>query len=222
MSTQNIYKRVLEIGSECLECGISFNDLKKRLKDENFDVENECLNRCLREWFFSSFFHEETVCSKGTSSIKDLDKHQNCNFILKSETCLRILSYEEADRSHQLIEELTQQTSLYQSQVGLLQNQLSLSQTSVINSVKDSKQARTYAISALFVSGVFGIFTILTYFGIEYPKDVSKEQLKLISLQEQQLLKQDLLLKSINQIHSDIQVYCQQNKDFVDKITDGK
>jgi hypothetical protein len=48
--------RVLEIGSECLECGISFTDLKQRLKDEGFDVDNECLNRCLREWFFNSFF----------------------------------------------------------------------------------------------------------------------------------------------------------------------
>lgn len=217
MSTQNIYKRVLEIGSEYLECGISFNTLKERLKEEDFDVDNTCLNRCLREWFFSSFFHEETVCNHGNSSIKDLDKHLGCNFILKAETCLRILSYEEAEKSNQLVEQLTQQTRLYQSQVGLLQSQLSLAQTSIDNSKEDSKSARIYAILALVVSGVFGLFSVLTYFGIEYPKDVPQEQLKLITLQEQQLIKQDSLIKALHQIHNDVQIYSQQHKVFESK-----
>lgn len=222
MSTQNIYKRVLEIGSECLECGISFNTLKERLKEEDFDVDNTCLNRCLREWFFSSFFHEETVCNHGNSSIKDLNKHLGCNFILKAETCLRILSYEEAEKSNQLVEQLTQQTSLYQSQVQLLQSQLSLAQTSVENSETDSKSARTYAILALVVSALFGLFSVLTYFGIEYPKDVPQEQLKLITLQEQQLIKQDSLIKALHQIHNDVQTYSQQHKVFESKKVSDK
>lgn len=207
MSAQNIYKRVLEIGSECLECGISFNDLKQRLKDENFDVENECLNRCLREWFFNSFFHEETVCSHGNSSIKDLDKHLTCNFILKAETCLRILSYEEAEKSNELISQLTQQTSLYQSQVGLLQSQLSLAQTSIENSKEDSKWANRFAITALIASAFFGVFGALTYFGIEYHKEPSNVELTLDKLQVQQKGMQDSLQSVKKQIRTDIQVY---------------
>ena len=53
---ENIYRRVLEIGSECLTCGISFNQLKERLTDEGYDLENDCLERCLREWFLIHFF----------------------------------------------------------------------------------------------------------------------------------------------------------------------
>lgn len=217
MSTQNIYKRVLEIGSECLECGISFTDLKQRLKDEDFDVDNECLNRCLREWFFNSFFHEETVCTHGNSSIKDLDKHLGCNFILKAETCLRILSYEEAEKSNQLVEQLTQQTGLYQSQVQLLQSQLSLAQTSIINSEKDSKSARKFSITAIILSlifGLFGVFDMLTYFGINYKEQDKTLENKLNIIQEQQQSTLDSMQSLKYQIHNDIQVYSRQSKEL--------
>ena len=110
----------------------------------------------------------------------------------------------------------------YQEQIDLLQSQLSLAQTSIENSKEDSKSARNYAISALIVSGVFGIFGVLTYFGIEFPKDASQEQLKLITLQEQQLIKQDSLIKVSSQIHSDIQVYSRQSKDFENKKASDK
>lgn len=222
MSTQNIYKRVLEIGSECLECGISFNDLKQRLKDEGFDVDNECLNRCLREWFFSSFFHEEAKCIKGEYKIEELDKHLTCNFILKAETCLRILSYEEAENSNRLVEQLTQQTSLYQAQVELLQSQLSLAQTSIENSKKDSKSARSFAIWALIVSALFGLPDACTYFKIEYKPNETIFQNTSLRLQEQQLSKQDSLLKALNQIHNDIQVYYLQSKELGHKKVSDK
>jgi len=226
MLTQNIYQRVLAIGSECLECGISFNRLKQRLKEEGFDVDNECLNRCLREWFYNSFFHEEAKCNKGEYKIEELDKHLTCNFILKAETCLRILSYEEAEKANQLIEQLTQQTALYQSQVGLLQSQLSLAQTSIENSKEDSKSARKFAIWALVVSalfGVLGIFDGLNYFGLNYKVEDKKYENTVIQLQEQQLLKQDSLIKSINQIHSDIQVHFPQSKNSVrNRVSDKR
>ncbi|AMA49468.1 hypothetical protein [Flavobacterium covae] len=215
MPTQNIYQRVLEIGSECLECGISFNQLKERLKEEGFETENDCLDRCLREWFFNSFFHEEMVCDHGNMTIHTLKDHYGCNFILKAETCLRILSYEEAEKSNQLVEQLTQQTALYQYQVQMLQSQLSLAQTSIENSEKDSKSARSFAIWALILSaifGVLGIFDALTYFGINYREEDKKYESTILQSQEQQLLKQDSLLKSINQIHNDIKVYSLQSK----------
>jgi hypothetical protein len=213
---ENIYRRVLEIGSECLTCGISFKQLKERLTDEGYDLENDCLERCLREWFFNSFFHEEMVCSHGTSSIHNLDDHYDCNFILKSDTCLKILSYQESEKSNRLIEQLSEQTVLYQSQVEILQNQLNLAQTSVDNSKEDSKSARKFAISALIVSalfGSFGIFSALTYFGISYIEEDNQLENKLIQLQELHITKQDSLNKSINQIHNDIQTYYFHSQD---------
>src|SRR5690606_22353908 len=151
-------------GSECLECGISFNQLKERLKEENFDVENSCLDRCLREWFHNSFFHEEATCSHGTSSIHSLKEHIDCTYILKAETSLRILSFQEAEKSNELVNQLTQQTPLYQKQVEIMQGQLTLAQSSIESSKKEAKSARYFAISALIVSALFGLFTVLTYF----------------------------------------------------------
>jgi hypothetical protein len=225
MATQNIYKRVLEIGSECLECGISFNELKERLKKEEFEIENECLDRCLREWFFNSFFHEEMVCKHGNMTIHTLKDHYSCNFILKAETCLRILSYEEAEKSNQLVEQLTQQTYLYQSQVQLLQSQLSLAQTSITNSEKDSKSARKFSITAIILSlifGLFGVFDMFTYFGIDYKEQDRTIENKLDTIQEQQQSTLDSMQSLKNQIHSDIQVLHQQSKELGRKKVSGK
>ncbi len=97
-----IYKRVLEIGSECITCGISFNDLYQRLQDEGFEFdEGGCLKRCLREWFWCSFFHEEAHCVNDNTKvdIKKLDKHLNCNFILKAESCMKLLTFKEAENN---------------------------------------------------------------------------------------------------------------------------
>ena len=88
-------------------------------------------------------------------------------------------------------------------------------QTSIDNSKNDSKSARKFAIWALVVSalfGVFGIFDSLNYFGVSYTTADKKFENKSIQLQEQQLSKQDSLLKSINQIHNDIRAYSPRNK----------
>lgn len=134
----------------------------------------------------------------------------------------KVIYYSQIASSELHNRQLSRQTTLYQSQVQLLQSQLSLVQTSIENSETDSKSARSYAISALVVSGIFGLFSVLTYFGIEFPKDVPQEQLKLITLQEQQLIKQDSLIKSLHQIHNDVQTYSQQHKVFESKKVSGK
>ena len=221
MATQNIYKKVLEIGSECIECGISFNDLKKRLKNEGFDIDNECLNRCLREWFFNSFFHEETVCDKGSSSIKELDNHLDCNFILKAETCLRILSYEEAEKSNELVSQLNQQTELYQSQVELLQSQLTLAQSSITESKKESKSARNFAIWALIASAFFGLPDALTYFNIKPSEDISEVQMLQkgqLNLLEQQKATQDSIKSLKSLISKNTSISQQKIKDSTNKV----
>lgn len=97
---ENIYRRVLEIGSECLTCGISFNELKERLIDEGYQFDDGgCLERCLREWFFNSFFHEEMACKHGTYNFNELNKHLTCNFIMKSDSCMKLLTFKEAENN---------------------------------------------------------------------------------------------------------------------------
>lgn len=95
-----IYKRVLEIGSECITCGISFNQLYHRLKyHENFEFdENGCLERCLRQWFWHSFFHEEAHCPD-VNDVKEIDNHLDCGFILKAESCMKLLTFKESEQN---------------------------------------------------------------------------------------------------------------------------
>lgn len=118
--------------------------------------------------------------------------------------------------------QLLEQTKLYQSQIKLLQTQLDLAQKSIDNSKKDSKSARSFAIWALVVSALFGLPDACTYFKIEYRPNETTYQDTSLQLQERQLSKQDSLLKSLNQIRNDIQVYGQQSKELGHKKVYGK
>lgn len=126
----------------------------------------------------------------------------------------KIIYYSEIAISELHNRQLLKQTKLYQSQVSLLQSQLSLAQTSIENSKKDSKSARSFAIWALIVSALFGLPDACTYFKIEYKPNETTFQNTSLQLQEQQISKQDSLLKALNQIHNDIQVYPQQYKEL--------
>lgn len=111
--------------------------------------------------------------------------------------------------------QLLEQTKLYQSQIKLLQSQLSLAQTSIQNSEKDSKSARKFSISAIILSlifGLFGVFDMLTYFGINYKEQDKTLENKLNIIQEQQQSTLDSMQSLKYQIRNDIQVYGRQSK----------
>ncbi len=100
-----LYKRVLEIGSENILKGISFNELFHILKyHENFSIEEDsCLERCLREWFWNSFFHEEAHCLKN-SNVNTLDEHLDCSFILNADSCIKLMSFKESENNKKATE----------------------------------------------------------------------------------------------------------------------
>ncbi len=157
---------------------------------------------------YSDYTDEELI-----DKIKELSN--KLAYIEHIENINKVIYYSQIASSELHNRQLFRQTTLYQSQVKLLQSQLSLAQTSIDNSKNDSKSARKFAIWALVVSalfGVFGIFDALNYFGVSYTTADKKFENKSIQLQEQQLSKQDSLLKSINQIHNDIRAYSPRNK----------
>lgn len=164
---------------------------------------------------YSDFTDEELIdkIKELSNKLADIEHIENIN---------KVIYYSQIASSELHNRQLLKQTTLYQSQVGLLQSQLSLAQTSIENSKVDSKWANRFAITALVTSAFFGIFGALTYFGIEFPKESSKVELKLEVLQEQQISKQDSLLKSINQIHNDIQMHFPQIKDSSNKKSSDK
>ena len=145
---------------------------------------------------YSDYTDEELI-----DKIKELSN--KLAYIEHIENINKVIYYSQIASSELHNRQLFRQTTLYQSQV------------SIDNSKNDSKSARKFAIWALVVSalfGVFGIFDALNYFGVSYTTADKKFENKSIQLQEQQLSKQDSLLKSINQIHNDIRAYSPRNK----------
>src|SRR5688572_5573474 len=99
-----LYLRILQLGRENLTQGLKFNSLISILKGEGYTI-NNCTNRSIREWFYNSFFHEEAHCQNGNyANVQELDKHKNCGFVLKADTCMKLLQYEEAEKSNKQIE----------------------------------------------------------------------------------------------------------------------
>lgn len=148
----NLYLKILEIGRDNLEMGLSFNELIDYLKKDGF-ILNECWERTLREWFYTSFFHEEAHCSKyGTNPYTDvtsLNEHLGCNFILKGESCMRLLQY----------------------------YQVKSADKSSADAKTQALTARNIAVAALIVSALFGFPDALTYVGITMTKTYEQEQI---------------------------------------------
>ena len=98
---EELYLKMLTIGTECVSCGISFNDLKSRLKEAGYTFDDNYLEHCLKEWFYMSFFHEEAHCkgSGGYTNVGQLKCHMDCHFTIKAEACMRLLTFKESENN---------------------------------------------------------------------------------------------------------------------------
>ncbi len=93
-----LYLTILEIGSECLSTGIKYNELIEILKGKGYDTSNDCIEIAIKTWFTDSFWHRGSDDNK-YNGYDDLENHLDCNFILKGESCLKLLSYHNSMRS---------------------------------------------------------------------------------------------------------------------------
>ncbi|MBK9378150.1 MAG: hypothetical protein IPM86_07865 [Saprospiraceae bacterium] len=157
-----LYLRILQLGRENLTNGLKFNSLISTLQQEGYTI-NNCTNRSIREWFYNSFFHEEAHCQNGNfNNVQELDNHKNCGFVLKADTCMKLLQFEESEKSHKQIEVLTRQTEIYQKQVQLVQLQVSLTQQLSPESKQEATIAKNLAYGSIFISLLCGIPDLLS------------------------------------------------------------
>jgi hypothetical protein len=87
-----LYLDILKIGQESVHTGLSYNKLKCKLELKGYDFENDCIELAVKQWFYDCFHHrgqEDIKCE----SIDDLEQHLECNFILKGESCLKLIGY---------------------------------------------------------------------------------------------------------------------------------
>lgn len=90
---ETLYIRMLELGYDKMEEGLSFDNLINQLKSEGFDTNNTCLYRAVMTWYVTSFHHLELEGHSTTDLEHGLGKHKSCNFILKGEACLTYIEY---------------------------------------------------------------------------------------------------------------------------------
>lgn len=194
-----LYLRILQLGRENLTEGLKFNALITTLQQEGYTI-NNCTNRSIREWFYNSFFHEEAHCQNGNfNNVQELDNHLNCGFVLKADTCMKLLQFEESEKSNKQIEVLTSQTEIYQKQVKLLQGQIKIAESNTKDARNESKTSKCLAYSAIILSLASCVSDWLAYKDTTNTviKDNTTLSLQQETLQTQQLLRANELFDSL-------------------------
>lgn len=95
---KKLYLKILKFGQIKVDKGLSYNDLKRELIQKGYDFDNDCIELAVKQWFYDSF-HHIGADDNPYSNINDLNNHLDCNFILKGESCLKLLSYETSRNS---------------------------------------------------------------------------------------------------------------------------
>jgi len=89
---KKLYLDILKIGHNSVNTGLSFNDLKCKLEHKGYDFKNDCIELAVKQWFYDSFHHRGADDNE-YKTIDNLDNHLDCNFILKGESCLKLISF---------------------------------------------------------------------------------------------------------------------------------
>lgn len=91
MKYDKLYLDILKIGSSKLDSGLSYNDLKSELEKKGYDFENDCIELAVKQWFYDCFHHYAD--KDEIKSVYDIDKHLDCNWILKGSSCLAMVEH---------------------------------------------------------------------------------------------------------------------------------
>lgn len=96
----DLYLTILKIGRMRIEGGLSYTDLCEELKNIDYDLENDCIELAIKNWFLHSFIHYDEKNKEFKAGVlSDLDKHKECNFILSGKSCLTLIEYENSIRN---------------------------------------------------------------------------------------------------------------------------
>jgi hypothetical protein len=98
-SYKKLYLNILKIAIYKADGGLSYKELVLKLTKKGYDISNDCIEKAVKHWFVDSFEHYDDT-ENGTKLIKidtlELEKHKECNCILKGKACLDFLEYQNA------------------------------------------------------------------------------------------------------------------------------
>lgn len=96
----DLYLTILKIGRSKIKGGLSYIDLCEELKKIDYDLQNDCIEFAIKNWFLHSFIHyDEEYKEFKPNKLSDLDAHKECNFILSGKSCLALIEYENSIRN---------------------------------------------------------------------------------------------------------------------------
>ncbi|MDV3871447.1 hypothetical protein [Sediminibacterium sp. RHBRASLY1] len=95
-----LYLDILIIGRANVETGLSYKILRKQLELKGYDFGNEYIETAVKVWYYDSFHHAEA--SHGNIKFEDLDNHLGCNFVMKGDACLKLLSHKKSEFNNKL------------------------------------------------------------------------------------------------------------------------
>jgi hypothetical protein len=213
-SASDIYYRMLQIGSEHTENGISLNEIKNKLQSECL-VSNPQNTEHIHQWFSWSFEHKEFGCKcprnfnddpcgcNQNDPCNQFDHDSKCNRFLTKDS---IIEFSQLEQSHKLNEQIKlnkQQVDLLQNQLSTLNSQIQLTEQNSKDAKMESKSAKNYAIGALIATAFFGLPDILDFCENKFStkKQHEDKQIKEAQiLQKSQLQLSNHLLDSVNQV----------------------
>lgn len=164
-SASDIYFRILQLGSERIETGISLNELKEQLKTECLlsDPQN---SEHIEQWFDWSFEHKQFGCRcpvrptdddcgcNNDDPCEQYDHHNECRRFLGKQALIDFSQLEQSHKYNHKIE-------LYKNQIDLLQTQIGNQKTQIETAESTAKSSSRIAKFALLSS--VGILLLNSY-----------------------------------------------------------
>lgn len=93
---KSLYRRILEIGKDRINTGISYIDLTNILKSEGLSIDG-CSSLAIKKFFCDNFYHAAKH-DKAAPTPENLTRdHNSCNFVMTGESMLMLERFEELD-----------------------------------------------------------------------------------------------------------------------------
>ncbi|MCD0467018.1 hypothetical protein [Flavobacterium sp. ENC] len=96
----SLYLDILKIGRANVESGLSFIRLREKLEQEGYDFSNYYIEVAVKTWFYDTFHH--ALSDHGPIEYHELDSHLECNFVMKGDACLKLISYNNSSFNNKL------------------------------------------------------------------------------------------------------------------------
>lgn len=90
-TNDKLYLDILKIGRTSVPTGLSYVRLQAQLRELGYDLENPYIELVTRVWYFDSFHHAAT--DHRDIGFEELDKHVECEFVMKGDACLKLLAH---------------------------------------------------------------------------------------------------------------------------------